>query len=127
MKVLRWVLGILLGLIGLCVIALLGISLFWNIRSQARTEVYRGTSEDGRYSLTISEIGEPDFPFGPAHYEAVLRGESGRCVILRTDVHDDGGRGGYAVEWQKDAVRITMRGSEQDDAVFLLPYPKSAT
>ena len=87
----------------LLVILTLGLLCF-NTR-KAETEVYRQSSEDGSQNVVIYEVGEPDWPFGNAHY-----------------VSDDGGSGGFTVEWRETSVVITFRGSEQEDAVYELPF-----
>lgn len=79
------------------------------------TEVYRQLSEDGRQTVVIYEVGEPDWPFGKAHYKVC--GPSNFYV----DVADDGGSGKFVVEWKESSVVITFSGSEQDDAVYELP------
>ena len=56
------------------------------------TEVYRQSSEDGSQMVVIYEVGEPDWPFGNAHYR--VYGPSNFSV----DVSDDGGSGGFTVE-----------------------------
>lgn len=79
-------------------------------------EVYRQMSEDGSQNVVIYEVGEPDWPFGKAHYK--VYGPSNFFV----DVSDDGGRGQFTVEWKETSVAITFRGSEQKDAVYELPF-----
>lgn len=87
---------------------------FYN--KNVETEVYRQSSEDGCQTVVIYEVGEPDWPFGNAHYK--VYGPSNFYV----DVADDGGRGKFIVEWKKDSVIITFCGSEQDNAVYELPF-----
>lgn len=82
------------------------------------TEVFREKSDDGQQQVAIFEVGEPDWPFGEAHYR--VYGPSNFYV----DVADDGCSGRFAVEWKKDSVVITFSGSEQLDAVYELPFKK---
>lgn len=83
---------------------------------KAETEVYRQSSEDGSQTVVIYEVGQPDWPFGNAHYK--VYGPSNFSV----DVSDDGGSGGFTVEWKESSVVIIFSGSEQEDAVYELPF-----
>lgn len=96
------------------IIVALGFVLFKG--EKAETEVYRQSSEDGRQTVVIYEVGEPDWPFGSTHYR--VQGPS--CFYV--DVADDGGSGRFDVEWKESSVIITFSGSEQDDAVYELPF-----
>lgn len=98
----------------LLLIFLLGCLLFK--ANQEETEVYRQSSEDGNQTVVIYEVGEPDWPFGRAHYQ--IYGPSDFYV----DVSDDGGSGEFTVEWEENSVIITFSGSEQEDAVYELPF-----
>lgn len=89
--------------------------LYFNTR-KAEMEVYRQSQEDGSQNIVIYEVGKPDWPFGNAHYK--IYGPSNFSV----DVSDDGGSGGFTVEWKEASVIITFRGSEQEDAVYELPF-----
>lgn len=92
----------------------LGLVLFNN--NQELTEVYRQSSEDGTQTVVIYEVGEPDWPFGDAHYK--VYGPANFYV----DISDDGGDGWFTVEWKDNSVVITFGGSEQEDAVYELPF-----
>lgn len=97
-------------------LVILTFGLLYFNASKAKTEVYRQSSEDGSQNVVIYEVGEPDWPFGNAHYK--VYGPSNFSV----DVSDDGGSGGFTVEWKETSVVITFRGSEQKDAVYELPF-----
>ena len=81
---------------------------------KTETEVFR-ESKNGQ-QVVICQVGEPDFPFGYAHYK--VYGPSDFSV----DVADDGGKGSYEVTWQADSVTVTFCGEEQSDAVYVLPF-----
>lgn len=81
---------------------------------KTEVEVFR-ESKNGQ-QVVICQVGEPDFPFGYAHYK--VYGPSDFSV----DVADDGGKGSYEVSWQADSVTVTFRGEEQSDAVYVLPF-----
>ena len=81
-----------------------------------KTEVYRQSSDDGSQTVIIYEIGDPDWPFGDAHY--MVYGPSNFTVT----VSDNGGSGGFNVEWKENSVVIIFSGSEQKDAIYELPY-----
>jgi len=89
--------------------------LYFNTR-KAETEVYRQSSKDGSQTVVIYEVGQPDWPFGKAHYK--IYGPSDFTV----SVSDDGGNGEFVVEWKENSVVITFSGSEQEDAVYELPF-----
>lgn len=82
----------------------------------AETQVYRQSSADGSQTVVIYEVGEPDWPYGNAHYKVC--GPSNFYVA----VADDGGKGKFTVEWKESSVIITFSGSEQDNAVYELPF-----
>ena len=89
-------------------------------------ELLRESSPDGRYTLSVTELGEPDWPFGADHLRVRLWA-SGRSddfrVSFSADVANDGAEAAFDVQWQSDGVRVTLRGSEQPDAVYFLPFP----
>ena len=79
-------------------------------------EVYRQTSKDGQQTVVIYEVGEPDWPFGKAHYKVCGPSD------FYADVADDGGSGEFIVEWKENSVIITFSGAEQENAVYELPF-----
>ncbi|MDE6926012.1 MAG: hypothetical protein K2P59_12255 [Acetatifactor sp.] len=78
------------------------------------TELFRETSPDGGYTLMITEVGEPGFPFGSDRLEVTLfeivpEGETPRRhyrASFMADVANDGARGVYQIEWLEDGVQV---------------------
>ena len=87
----------------------------------------RGTevSPDGRYRILVQEKGEPDFPFGNSHAKVTVYGGDGEVIqTFLEDIADDGARfdaDNYSVEWTSDTAVITLKGSEQEDKVVVIP------
>lgn len=110
------ILVVLLIIETLVLLVVFGMEIFIFQNNRKLREVYRGSSEDGCQSIIIYEIGEPDWPFGNAHYKVF--GPSDFYV----DVADDGGYGWYRVEWKMNSVVVTFGGSEQGNSVYELPF-----
>lgn len=98
--------------------------------ASGETEIFREESPDGRFTLKIDEIGNPDFPFGNSHLEITLfemipederTGQYYRASF-KADVANDGARGEYKIEWLDDGVRIALSGEEQPTAYYILPF-----
>lgn len=96
------------------VIAVLGVVINSENKDITETEVFR--EEKNGQEISIYQVGEPDFPYGYAHYK--VYGPASFSV----DVADDGGRGSYEVKWQENSVTVIFRGEEQNDAVYVLPF-----
>ena len=89
-----------------------------------KTELYRETSPNGEFRLIISEIGTPDWPFGYDHLRVALYGTDGNDyrASFRADVANKGMQAGFEVEWLEDSVQITLIGSGQPTAYYILPF-----
>ena len=91
----------------------------------AKTEVVTCVSEDGRHTLTIYMIGEPEWPFGPTHCRVDLMEDSRRITKYPFSIRDDGapaGEGNFRIGWHADGVRVTVSGSEQRDQEYMLYF-----
>ena len=82
-------------------------------------------SPDGVYELTLIEIGEPVWPFGPASGRLVLN--EGDTTISQTDfeLRNDGcsiGSNDWTVTWNEDRVEVILSGEEQFDEQLLLYF-----
>ena len=82
-------------------------------------------SPDGKYELTLVEIGEPAWPFGPASGRLVLN--EGDTTISQTDfeLRNDGcsiGSNDWTVTWNEDHAEVILSGEEQFDEQILLYY-----
>ncbi len=93
-------------------------------------ELLRELSPDGNYTLLISEVREPDFPFGEAHvkvtlFEVIPEGEGYRRYYrasFKADVANDGARAAYKVEWLEDGAQIALSGQGQPTAYYILTF-----
>ncbi|MBQ6654620.1 MAG: hypothetical protein IJM79_03755 [Erysipelotrichaceae bacterium] len=87
----------------------------------ARTLI--GTYDNGNRQLTISEIGEPGFPFGSSQCRLVLN-EGGRLAdSMDFSVANDGKRlseEAFEVSWLANGVSVTVHGEEQEDRTYVL-------
>ena len=82
-------------------------------------------SPDGKHELTLMEIGEPAWPFGPASGRLILY--EGDTQISETNFRlaNDGcsiSRNDWAVTWNEDHVEVILSGEEQFDEQILLYY-----
>lgn len=93
--------------------------------SWAKTEVVTSSSDDGRYTLIVYMIGEPEWPFGSTHCRFDLMEGPRRIVKYPFSVQDDGAaahEGNFRIVWYADSVRITASGSEQEDREYVLRF-----
>lgn len=86
----------------------------------------RSSSPDGRYEVVFHQVGSPQWPFGSVDVRATLRiKESKKKIeVIETSIRNDGVpfyEQDWSVVWQDESVEITLRGSEQEDAVYLVP------
>ncbi len=94
------------------------------------TELLREASPAGDYTLLITRIAEPDFPFGEDHlqitlFEVIPEGEAPRAYYrtsFQADVANDGAPAAYQIEWLEEGVQIALTGSEQPTAYYILPF-----
>lgn len=83
------------------------------------------TAQNGEYIVVLQSVGEPDFPFGSASGQLVLK--KGETIISETDfeIANDGGyfsANSWSVMWFDDYVEITLSGEEQLDELVTLNY-----
>lgn len=90
-----------------------------------QNEVNTYFSDDGTYSLTIYQIGDPDWPFGKTDCRFVLYGSGGTISTKDFSVYNDGGNvfdDNFNVQWHEDNVSITVNGEEQSDRTYILYF-----
>ena len=93
-----------------------------------RVEIFREASPNGECELVIWRIGVPG-PFGVEQLDFSLYNKTtsdNNCSYpteFSADVANDGGTGAYRIEWLDDCVQITLSGDEQEDAMYILPFP----
>lgn len=122
------VVSILLGVETLAVGLFAGVYMLFLRPDNEITERHREISPDGTYTLVISQIGDPDWPYGQCRLSVSLTGgtmgeDTYVSTGFRTTIADDGSTGWFEVEWMPEGVQITLSGSEQADAVYILPFP----
>ena len=110
--------------------AIIAIPLFgfcFSLITYKDKELFRETSPNGDYVLYIRELGEPDWPFGADHLRVTLFENNKNQyyyyrVSFHADVSNDGAPADFEVEWMKDSVQVILKGSEQPDAYYILPF-----
>lgn len=117
-------LKIILYIIGIIIFIVL---LFWlsisYITNDKKTTCDTSISKDGKYTLLLQMIGEPDWPFGSISGRLVLK--KGKDKISQTDfeLRNDGGNinsNCWKVTWYEDYVEIILSGKEQFDKQIIL-------
>ena len=91
----------------------------------AKTEVITSVSDDGKHTLTVYMIGEPDWPFGSTHCRFDLRNGNKRIVKEPFSIHDDGvaaSENNFAITWREDRVEILVTASEQPDELCTIYF-----
>ena len=121
-KILKYVV-IIVGILVMVVLLPLGY-----VRYKTRYEaeqISTSTSPDGDYELVIYSVGEPDFPFGPAHGRLVLKDKEKTVAYRSFEVANDGARfydGDLETTWYGDHVEVVVSGSEQYDELVALRF-----
>ena len=70
----------------------------------AKTEVYRESSDDGRYQLVCYMIGEPEWPFGHTACRIKLFDAEKKIITKNLDIANDGATAGpenFFVSWNE--------------------------
>ena len=88
-------------------------------------EVLSSASADGQYSLAVSQIGEPDWPFGPTHCRFVLKKDGKRILRHSFSVRNDGvsvTENNFSVIWNPNDVIVLVTGEEQPEETYILCF-----
>lgn len=106
------------------VVFVLGISISY-VTNYRKVTVDTSISPDGQYELVLRAVGEPDWPFGSASGQLVLK--EGKNEVSETDfeLHNDGGSissGCWEVTWYEDHAEIILSGEEQFDEQVILYF-----
>lgn len=91
----------------------------------AKTEILTSASTDGQYSLTVYQIGEPDWPFGPTHCRFDLKNDSKRIVKYPFSIRNDGvsvSMNNFTAVWNSDSVTVRVIGEEQPEDTYILYF-----
>ena len=97
----------------------------FSLKKAKETELLRENSPNCDYVLCISEIGTPDWPFGKDHLYIMFYEKDNVAnyrISFYADVANDGVQAGYHVEWLDKGVLIVLKGSEQPNAYYFLPF-----
>lgn len=113
----------LIGLI-CAMVLILGIS-FSYITNYKKVTIDTSNSPDGKYELILQAVGEPDWPFGSASGQLVLK--DGKEKVSETDfeLRNDGGSisgNCWKVTWYEDYVEVILSGEEQFDEQVILYF-----
>ena len=85
-------------------------------------------SPDGKYELTLIEIGEPVWPFGPASGQLTLKEGDNQINQADFELKNDGcsiSSNCWTVAWMTDYVEVVLSGDEQFDEQILLYFDGS--
>lgn len=112
----------------LIVFLLVGVFLYQTeFRREELTEFH---SPDGAYTLTVTSIGEPDWPFGAAHCELALKRGRKRISRPHCEVWNDGGWAypeNFAVQWDEEKATVIVSSEEALDEKYELWFDGSVT
>lgn len=88
-------------------------------------QISTSMSPDGDYELVIYSVGEPDFPFGPAHGRLVLKDKERTVAYMPFEVANDGARfddSDLETTWYIDRVEVVVSGPEQHDELVTMYF-----
>ena len=111
-----------------CILVMVLLLPIGYVRYKTRYEaeqISTSTSPDGDYELVIYSVGEPDFPFGPAHGRLVLNDKEKTVAYMPFEVANDGARfygSDLEMTWYIDRVEVVVFGSEQHDELMTLRF-----
>lgn len=122
MKRKNWVM-LILAVILLPPLLLAG--LFYYKTEMELTLVVTEASPGGEAKLTVFQVGEPAWPFGPTDCRFDLTVENTRVVKYPFSIHEDGApasAGNFTVTWKQDHVEILVTASEQYAQTYILYF-----
>ena len=102
------------------------VVLIVNIAQSKETELFREVSPDGNYVLYITEIGKPTINYDKLRI--TLYNEASKNLALyrasfMAYVWNEGSPAKFDVKWTEPGAFVTLRGSGQPTAYYILPYP----
>ncbi len=116
--------GILFGV----VILILSIGMMFLMYELNYKKVEISQSTEGDYTISMYQIGEPAWPFGPVHGKFVLRKDGRKLNTYSFLVSNDGGgltSGNAIFKWTDNCVEIRVSGEEQEDMLYILGFDGS--
>lgn len=75
-------------------------------------------SPNGEYTLTLSSVGKPDWPFGSAHGRITLTKNGKKLSKAEIDLAQDGcqtSKENWSVVWYKSYAQVSLHADEQED------------
>ena len=116
-------------IIGILVLFLLMVGIaagafLYKIKYETKT-IDEFSTFDGKYTLTIEQVGEPDWPFGYTHCRFVLRQGEDVITTYAFDLADDGANAGssnFELYFLTDSAQIFVNASEQEKKVYRLYF-----
>ena len=113
----------------LCIITVIIIAIaviwtsFYYVTNYKKTICDMSASSDGKYELSLLAVGEPEWPFGSATGQLILK--EGKDTISKTsfELRNDGGminRYCWKVTWNDEYVEVIISGKEQFDEQIIL-------
>lgn len=119
LKVILWIVGS----------AALIVLIFWiciiYVTNYKKTNCDTSISPDGAYQLTLQAVGEPDWPFGSASGQLVLREGKYKISQMDFELRNDGksiNSSCWEVIWYEDYVEVILSGEEQFDEQVILYF-----
>ncbi len=115
------------GIIGMIVTFGLSAQIIWSgVMDFSRTTVDTETSPNGKYTVTLQQIGSPEFPFGSVTAKITLKNEKGKKIeSVKGEINNDGGslyESQWELDWQSEKVLITVRGADGDIYNYSMQY-----
>ncbi len=99
--------------------------LFFLPGCEKRTVLLTESNDDGSMRVEIAELGDPGFPYGPAHCNARLYRNN---TLVREEILNIKNDGKHASEenfslfWQNDGAQILVTAEEEEVKTIYLPY-----
>ena len=89
------------------------------------TPVITAVSPNGEAEMTIYQVGEPAWPFGPTDCRFDLRYGNKRVIKYSFSIHNDGApafENNFTISWHDDHVQVMVSAEEQFDVNYYLFY-----
>ena len=117
--------------VALLIGAWLFIGALWNgtFNFMQPKEIATYNSPNGEYALVFEQMGDPQWPFGPADVRLTLKNCDGKTIgRVSAQIFDDGASAGehnvVSVSWNEDRVIVILRASEMEDKKISIAYHK---
>lgn len=120
--IIKWIFGIIGAWIALTIVFWLCLHYQMNYK---KTTCDTSVSPDGKYTLALQAVGEPDWPFGAASGRLILMEGDKKLSQTDFELFDDGGSINsrcWEVTWYEDHVEVILSGDEQEDELVILYF-----